>query len=86
MGPLFSDEPRNINVNKSSSPDPDLGLFLDAFVTCNGFTFNVTRTAGPPAADDLKLRSASQWAVLSRDLVEDMLDQVDIFRVELERA
>jgi hypothetical protein len=49
---------------------------LDAFVTCDDFTFNVTRMAGPPAPDELKLRSASQWAVLSRDLVQDLLDQV----------
>ena len=76
---LFSDEPRNSNVNKSSSPDPDLGLFLDAFATCDGFTFNVTRTAGPPAPAELQIRSASQWAVLSRDLVEDLLDQVHSF-------
>ena len=66
-------------MNKSSSPDPDLGLFLDAFATCDGFTFNVTRTAGPPAPAELQIRSASQWAVLSRDLVEDLLDQVHSF-------
>jgi hypothetical protein len=32
--------------------------------------------AGPPSPDELKIRSASQWAILSRDLVEDLVDQV----------
>jgi hypothetical protein len=76
------DELRNANVKKDSSPDenlgPDanLGLFQDSFLTCDAFTFNVTWMAGPPSPDELKIRSASQWAILSRDLVEDLVDQV----------
>ncbi len=80
------DELRNANVKKDSSPDenlgPDanLGLFQDSFLTCDAFTFNVTWMAGPPSPDELKIRSASQWAILSRDLVEDLVDQVKYFK------
>ena len=43
-----SDTLRNADVKKNSTPDPGLGLYLDAYLTCDGFTYNVTRTQGPP--------------------------------------
>ena len=73
---FYSEELRNANVKKNGTADHDLGLYLDAYVTCDGFTYNVTRMAGPPPPEELKLRSASQWAILSRDFVEDLVDQV----------
>jgi hypothetical protein len=44
----FSDTLRNADVKKGSVPDPELGLYLDAYLTCDGFTYNVSRTLGPP--------------------------------------
>ena len=43
-----SDTLRHADVKKNSTPDPGLGLYLDAYLTCDGFTYNVTRTQGPP--------------------------------------
>ena len=72
-----SDELRNANIKKNSTPDPwELGLNIDAYMSCDGFTYNVTRMAGPPTPEELKIRSASQWAILSRDFVEDLVNQV----------
>ena len=77
-----SEELRNANIKKNSTPDPwELGLNIDAYMSCDGFTYNVTRMAGPPTPEDLKIRSASQWAILSREFVEDLVNQVNIIRV-----
>jgi hypothetical protein len=51
------------------------GLLLESWYSCDGFTFNVTRHGGVPTSDKFKMASASQWSVLSRHLVEDLLDQ-----------
>ena len=51
------------------------GLLLDSYYTCNRFTFNVTRHGGGPEMSDLKFVTGSQWTILSRQLVEDLLDQ-----------
>ena len=42
---------KNVNV-KVDSPDVDLGIFLDAYLTCDGFTYNITRMFGPPPPGD----------------------------------
>lgn len=53
----------------------DQGLCWEAWYECDGFTYNITRTAGQPTADVLQIKTTSQWATLSRDLVEHLLDQ-----------
>ena len=53
----------------------DMGMHADACWTCDGFTFNVTRANGPPPFTEIRLRGASQWATLSRSMVEHLLDQ-----------
>lgn len=57
-------------------------LYLDAYHACDGFTYNITRRPNKkgqktflPGFEELKLASASQWSVLARHLVEDLLDQ-----------
>jgi len=47
-------------------------LNFSSFIILN----HMKRMFGPPLVSDLQLRTASQWAVLSRDLVIDMVDQV----------
>ena len=53
----------------------DQGLCWEAWFECDGFTYNVTRTAGQPVASVLEIKTTSQWATLSRPLVEHLLDQ-----------
>ena len=53
----------------------DQGLCWESWYECDGFTFNVTRTAGQPTARVLEIKTTSQWATLSRSLVEHLLDQ-----------
>ena len=53
----------------------DQGLCWEAWYECDGFTYNVTRTAGQPTAERLEIKTTSQWATLSRSLVEHLLDQ-----------
>ena len=50
------------------------GLDHSAFYACGGFTFNVSHRAYPPGSKEIKIASASQWSVLSRHLIEDLLD------------
>lgn len=63
------------NAPFQADNDPMGGLLLDAYYTCNRFTFNVTRHGGNPEMADIKFAGASQWSVLARQLVEDLLDQ-----------
>ena len=53
----------------------DQGLCWEAWYECDGFTYNITRTAGQPTAEVLEIKTTSQWATLSRELVEHLLDQ-----------
>jgi hypothetical protein len=53
----------------------DQGLCWEAWYECDGFTYNVTRTAGQPTAEELQIKTTSQWATLSRELVERLLNQ-----------
>ena len=50
-------------------------ILTDTYYSCGGFTYNITRHAGPPDSEQIKMASASQWSVLSRHLVEDLLDR-----------
>ena len=63
------------NAPNQMDPEAMKGLHLEAFYACDGFTFNVTRHGKPLLFSDMKMASASQWSVLSRHLVEDLLDQ-----------
>ena len=60
---------RNLDLTK------DQGLCWEAWYECDGFTYNVTRTAGQPTSETLEIKTTSQWATLSRSLVEHLLDQ-----------
>ena len=60
---------RNADLTK------DQGLCWEAWFECDGFTYNVSRTAGQPRAETLEIKTTSQWATLSRVLVEHLLDQ-----------
>jgi hypothetical protein len=59
----------------------DKNLWKDAMLGCDDFVFNVTSHMGMPDPDDLGVISGSQWAALSRDLVEDILNKkyADLF-------
>ena len=60
---------------RNENLENDQGLCWEAWYECDGFTYNVTRTGGQPTAEVLKIKTTSQWATLSRDLVEHLLDQ-----------
>ena len=60
---------RNADLTK------DQGLCLEAWYECDGFTYNVTRAGGQPTSEILEIKTTSQWATLSRNLVEHLLDQ-----------
>ena len=60
---------------RNENLENDQGLCWEAWYECDGFTYNVTRTGGQPPAEVLKIKTTSQWATLSRDLVEHLLDQ-----------
>ncbi len=51
------------------------GLAMEAYLACNGFVYNVTRTNGQPSIDDMEVWTASQWSSISRELIEEYLDQ-----------
>ena len=53
----------------------DQGLCWEAWYECDGFTFNITRSAGQPIAEVLEIKTTSQWATLSREMIEHLLDQ-----------
>ena len=53
----------------------DQGLCWEAWYECDGFTYNITRTAGQPTSKVLEIKTTSQWATLSRTFVEHLLDQ-----------
>ena len=63
------DKPRNYNLTI------DQGLCKEAWASCDAFTYNITRGYGMPKMSELTIRTASQWATLSREFVEDLLDQ-----------
>ena len=67
---LFGSEPRNSDLTPETQR-----LCLDGFASCGGFTYNVTRMHGQPTAEELPIMGGSQWATLSRQLVEDLMDQ-----------
>ena len=50
-------------------------FLTDTYYSCEGFTYNITRHGGSPDSEQIKMASASQWSVLSRHLVEDLLDR-----------
>ena len=47
----------------------DQGLCWESWYECDGFTFNITRTAGQPTSRVLEIKTTSQWATLSRSVL-----------------
>ncbi|XP_076054991.1 uncharacterized protein LOC143033436 isoform X2 [Oratosquilla oratoria] len=64
--PLFGQ--RNINLTA------DQGLALDVWHGCQGYVYNVTRSAGQPPPEDLKIYTGSQWSLVGYNLAAYSVD------------
>ncbi|KAG7157410.1 Xylosyltransferase 1-like [Homarus americanus] len=60
--PLFGQRNNDMNA--------DQGLVLDVWHGCEGYVYNVTRGGGQPYPEEIPIYTGSQWAIMSRELVE----------------
>ncbi|XP_069183933.1 uncharacterized protein [Procambarus clarkii] len=60
--PVFGQRNKDMNA--------DQGLVLDVWHGCEGYVYNVTRAGGQPYPEEIPIHTGSQWAVMSRDLVD----------------